>query len=66
MPKKWKNKEEYNAYMREYYWRNKSGEIIKRGGKCSVCGEVRMGALRIKGKKVLCENCIRIKKVESK
>lgn len=64
MPKKWKNKEEYNAYMRSYYWSKKSGEIEKRGGKCEQCGEARIGVLRIVKKKVLCENCIRIKKVE--
>jgi len=68
MPKKWKTKEEYNTYMRTYYWSKKKDEIVKRGGKCENCGESRIAVLRIQGKKkkrVLCENCIRIKKVEN-
>ena len=53
--------------MRDYYRGKKKDEIERRGGRCENCGVGRIEVLRIVGrkkKKILCENCIRIKKVE--
>lgn len=68
MPLKVKNKEEYNAYMRNYQRKKKHDLIAKMGGKCQRCGDTRIEFLGIAGGKVYCHNCrdfLKIKKGRS-
>lgn len=60
MPKKWRNKEDYNSYMRAWRKRRRMEIIELLGGKCEICGNSNLFVLSINGskkKKILCHNC---------
>lgn len=59
-----KNKETYNAYMRDWRRNKKQKMIADLGAKCERCKDDRTEFLAISQDRVLCNNCLNFLRVK--